>query len=144
MDMKISTMDSIPGSSIVSHKGLVSGSTVRAKHVLRDAAAFLRNMLGGEIRGYTELLNESRTQALSRMVKQAKDLGANAIVNVRFSTSSIAQGAAELYVYGTAVVVEAEGTRRSASVAHVQREANEDTPPEPEPVIIIPPLPEEE
>lgn len=108
MNMKISTMDTIPGVRITAHLGLVSGSTVRAKHFMRDMTAFAKNVVGGELKGYTELLNESRTQAISRMIKQAEGLGANAIVNVRFSTSSIAQGAAELYVYGTAVKIEGE------------------------------------
>jgi uncharacterized protein YbjQ (UPF0145 family) len=84
----------------------VAGSTVRAKHVGLDIAASLKNLVGGELRGYTELLQESRTEATARMVVQAKALGANAVLNVRFSTSSVAQGAAELYAYGTAVKVE--------------------------------------
>jgi uncharacterized protein YbjQ (UPF0145 family) len=84
----------------------VSGSTVRAKHVGRDIFASIKNIFGGELKGYTELLGESRDEALGRMKAQAQQLGANAIVNVRFSTSSVAAGAAEIYVYGTAVTVE--------------------------------------
>jgi uncharacterized protein YbjQ (UPF0145 family) len=84
----------------------VSGSTIRAKHVGRDIMASLKNIVGGELKGYTQLLKESRRQATERMMDQARELGANAIVNVRFSTSSVAQGAAELYAYGTAVRVE--------------------------------------
>jgi uncharacterized protein YbjQ (UPF0145 family) len=68
--------------------------------------ASLKNLVGGELKGYTQLLQESRQQALDRMIDQARQLGANAIINVRFSTSSVAQGAAELYAYGTAVLVE--------------------------------------
>ena len=83
----------------------MSGSTVRAKHVGRDIFASIKNIFGGELKGYTELLGESRDEALERMKAQAQQLGANAIVNVRFSTSSIAAGAAEIYVYGTAVTV---------------------------------------
>jgi uncharacterized protein YbjQ (UPF0145 family) len=98
----------IPGYSIVEVKGLVQGNTVRAKHVGRDIAASFKNIFGGELRGYTELLIDSRREALSRMVAQAQELGANAIVNVRFATSSISAGAAELYAYGTAVVVAGE------------------------------------
>ncbi len=98
----------IPGYSIVEVKGLVQGNTVRAKHVGRDIAASFKNIFGGELRGYTELLIDSRREALSRMVAQAQELGANAIVNVRFATSSISAGAAELYTYGTAVVVAGE------------------------------------
>ena len=95
----------VPGKSIVEVKGLVQGNTVRAKHVGRDIAASFKNIFGGELQGYTELLVESRREAMQRMIAQAQQLGANAIVNVRFATSSITAGAAELYVYGTAVVV---------------------------------------
>jgi uncharacterized protein YbjQ (UPF0145 family) len=85
---------------------LVQGSSIRAKHVGRDFAAGLKNLVGGELRGYTELLQESRAQAIERMKLQAIELGANAIVNVRFATSSVAAGASEMMVYGTAVLVE--------------------------------------
>lgn len=104
--MLITNIETVPGKTIVEHFGLVSGSTIRAKHVGRDIMASLKNLVGGEIKGYTQLLNESRQQAIDRMIEQACQLGANAIVNVRFSTSSVAQGAAELYAYGTAVRVE--------------------------------------
>ena len=98
----------IPGKRIVEIKGLVQGNTVRAKHVGRDIMAGFKNIVGGELKAYTELLVESRREALSRMLAQAQELGANAVLNVRFATSSITSGAAELYVYGTAVVVEDE------------------------------------
>jgi uncharacterized protein YbjQ (UPF0145 family) len=98
--------ETIPGMRIAELKGLVQGNTVRAKHIGRDIMAGFKNIVGGELRGYTELLTESRGQALDRMISQAEALGANAILNVRFSTSSVTQGAAELYCYGTAVVVE--------------------------------------
>jgi uncharacterized protein YbjQ (UPF0145 family) len=101
--MLISNIEYIPNQEIKEHFGVVSGSTVRAKHVGRDIMAGLKNVFGGELRGYTELLSESRDEAIERMIEQAKSLGANAILNVRFSTSSVASGAAELYVYGTAV-----------------------------------------
>jgi len=91
---------------IVQAKGLVQGNTIRAKHVGRDIAAGLKNIVGGELRGYTELLTEARREALERMLAQAQQLGANAVVNVRFSTSAVTSGAAEIYAYGTAVVVE--------------------------------------
>lgn len=104
--MLLTTIETVPGRTIVEHYGLVSGSTVRAKHFGRDLMAGLKNIVGGELKGYTELLQESRAEALARMVQQAEQLGANAIVNVRFATSSVAQGASELYVYGTAVLVE--------------------------------------
>jgi len=104
--MIITNIETVPGKNIVEHFGLVSGSTIRAKHVGRDIMASLKNLVGGELKGYTQLLQESRQQALDRMVEQARQLSANAIINVRFSTSSVAQGAAELYAYGTAVLVE--------------------------------------
>jgi uncharacterized protein YbjQ (UPF0145 family) len=85
---------------------VVSGSTVRAKHIGRDLMAGLKNIVGGELKGYTELLQEARQEAVDRMIQQAQSVGANAIVNVRFSTSNITQGAAELFAYGTAVRVE--------------------------------------
>ncbi len=101
----------IPGKKIKEIKGLVQGNTVRAKHVGRDIIAGLKNIVGGELKAYTELLVESRREALARMLAQAEELGANAVINVRFATSSITSGAAELYVYGTAVVVEDEGVK---------------------------------
>ena len=104
--MIITNIETVPGKNIIEHFGLVAGSTIRAKHIGRDIMASLKNLVGGELKGYTELLQESRQQALDRMVDQARQLGANAIINVRFSTSSVAQGAAELYAYGTAVLVE--------------------------------------
>lgn len=104
--MILSNIESIPGRTIREHYGVVSGSTVRAKHVGRDLMAGLKNIVGGELKGYTELLQESRQQATDRMIKQAEELGANAIVNVRYATSSVAQGASELYVYGTAVKID--------------------------------------
>lgn len=105
-DIILTNLETVPGRTIIEHYGLVSGSTVRAKHVGRDIAASLKNIVGGELKGYTELLKESREEAVRRMVEQAKALGANAVVNIRFSTSSITQGAAELYAYGTAVRVQ--------------------------------------
>ncbi len=104
--MILTNMEAVPGKTIVEHFGLVSGSTVRAKHIGKDILAGLKNIVGGELKGYTELLQESREEAMKRMKAQARQLGANAIVNIRFATSSVAQGAAELYVYGTAVRVE--------------------------------------
>lgn len=103
--MIVVNTETIPGMEITHIKGLVQGNTVRAKHVGRDIAATLKNLIGGELTGYTELLVESRREALARMLAQAQQLGANAVVNVRFATSSITSGAAELYCYGTAVIV---------------------------------------
>lgn len=104
--MLLTTLEFIPGKTITRHLGLVQGSTVRSKHVGRDMMAGLKNIFGGELKGYTELLNEAREEAIERMQQQASAVGANAILNIRFSTSSITQGASELYTYGTAVVVE--------------------------------------
>jgi len=104
--MLITNIEYLPNKQIVEHFGVVSGSSVRAKHVGRDIAASFKNIFGGELKGYTELLSESRDEAMERMIAQAQSMGANAILNVRFSTSSVAAGAAELYVYGTAVRAE--------------------------------------
>ena len=102
----ISNTETVPGKTIVEFYGIVTGNTVRAKHVGRDIMAGLKNIIGGELKGYTELLGDARSEALSRMVEQARSTGANAVVNVRFATSSVAQGAAELFAYGTAVRVQ--------------------------------------
>lgn len=104
--MLISNLELVPGKKIVQHLGLVQGSTVRAKHVGRDIMAGFKNVFGGELKGYTELLEDSREEALTRIKHQAEALGANAIINIRFSTSSVAQGASEIFVYGSAVIVE--------------------------------------
>ncbi|MBW3138712.1 YbjQ family protein [Ferrimonas balearica] len=104
--MIITNIETIPGKTIIQHLGLVQGNTVRAKHVGRDLMAGLKNIVGGELKGYTELLNEAREEAVGRMIEQAQAIGANAVINVRFSTSSVTSGAAELFAYGTAVVVE--------------------------------------
>lgn len=104
--MIVVNTETIPGMRIVETKGVVQGNTVRAKHVGRDIAASLKNVVGGELKGYTELLTESRRQAVERMLGQAQQLGANAVVNVRFATTAVTSGAAELYAYGTAVVAQ--------------------------------------
>lgn len=104
--MLLTNLEVVPGRRVVEHLGLVQGSTVRAKHAGRDILASVKNVFGGEIRAYTELLQESRDEALQRMVSQAEALNANAVLNIRFSTSSITQGAAELFAYGTAVRLE--------------------------------------
>jgi uncharacterized protein YbjQ (UPF0145 family) len=101
--MILSNTEEVPGRTIREFYGVVTGSTVRAKHIGRDFMASLKNLVGGELKGYTELLQEARQEALDRMAQQAQSVGANAVVNVRFSTSSVAQGAAELFAYGTAV-----------------------------------------
>ena len=106
--MIVVNTDTIAGHVVVEVKGLVQGNTVRAKHAGRDIAAGFKNLVGGELKGYTELLTESRRQALERMLAQAQQLGANAVLNVRFTTSAVTAGAAEMYAYGTAVVVQPE------------------------------------
>lgn len=104
--MLITNLEIVPGKRIQKHLGLVQGSSVRAKHVGRDIMAGLKNIFGGELKGYTELLQESRQEAMDRMIEQAKSVGANAVLNIRFSTSSVTAGAAELFAYGTAVILE--------------------------------------
>ncbi len=106
--MMLSNMETIPGHRITEVLGLVQGNTIRAKHIGRDIMAGFKNIVGGEIKGYTELLNEARTEAMDRMIRQAEGLGADAVVNVRLATSSVMQGAAELFAYGTAVKLEKE------------------------------------
>ena len=104
--LELTNLESVPGKQVTRHLGLVQGSTVRSKHAGRDIMAGLKNFVGGELTGYTELLNESRNEAIDRMMEQARAVGANAVVSVRFSTSNIASGAAEVMAYGTAVVVQ--------------------------------------
>lgn len=104
--MILSNTETVPGRTILEFYGVVTGSTVRAKHIGRDIMAGFKNIIGGELKGYTELLVEARQEAVERMVAQARSMGANAVVNVRFTTSSVAQGAAELFAYGTAVKVQ--------------------------------------
>ncbi len=104
--MLISNIEVIPNMKVTRHLGLVQGSTVRAKHAGKDIMAGFKNVFGGELASYTELLQESREQAVDRMKQQAEAIGANAVINVRFSTSAIAAGASEILAYGTAVVIE--------------------------------------
>jgi len=97
------TTEKIAGKEIVKTLGMVRGNTIRAKHIGKDIMAGLRGIVGGEIKEYVEALSEARDEAISRMTKEAEELGADAIVNVRFATSQVMAGAAELLVYGTAV-----------------------------------------
>jgi len=101
--MILTNTESVPEREIAEVLGVVKGNTVRAKWFGKDIMATLRNIVGGELKEYTEMLTESREQALDRMVEEAEKLGADAVVNVRFVTSQITQGAAELLAYGTAV-----------------------------------------
>lgn len=111
LNMQLSNLETVPGHNIIKQLDVVYGSTVRSKHVGRDLMASLKNIVGGELTGYTELLEESRKEAMDRMIAKAQGLGANAVVGIRFSTSNIAQGASELFVYGTAVVIESHTTK---------------------------------
>ena len=101
--MFVSNLEVIPNKRVIKHLGLVQGSTVRAKHAGKDILSSFKNVFGGELKAYTELMQEAREEALQRMIEQAKSVGANGVLNVRFATSSVAQGAAELFAYGTAV-----------------------------------------
>lgn len=105
MTVQLSNLEHLPNYQITERLDVVYGSTVRSKHVGKDLFAGLKNIVGGELTAYTELLEESRQEAIDRMVVKAEALGADAVVGLRFSTSSIAQGASELFVYGTAVKV---------------------------------------
>lgn len=106
--MIVVTTETVPGMRIIESKGLVRGNTVRARHLGKDIMAVLKNIVGGEIREYAKLIAESREQSLDRMKDHAKQVGANAVVGVRFTTSVMMAGSAELLAYGTGVVVEPE------------------------------------
>ncbi len=101
--MIVTTTDFVPGYEVVEILGVVFGNTVRAKHIGKDILAGLKNIVGGEIEEYTEMLRDARIEAMNRMIKEAKSLNADAVINVRFATSQTAAGAAELLAYGTAV-----------------------------------------
>jgi uncharacterized protein YbjQ (UPF0145 family) len=101
--MILSTTSEVPGFEVVQVLGLVRGNTVRARNIGRDFTAFARNLVGGEVKAYTQLLNEAREEALARLRQEAESLGADAVIGIRFQTSSVMQGAAEILAYGTAV-----------------------------------------
>ncbi len=109
MRMILTNIENVPGMVITAQLGLVSGSTVRAKNAIKDFGAGLKNMVGGELKSYTELLTEAREEAIHRMQQQAQMMGANAVINIRLATSSVTVGAAEVYAYGTAVKVQPKG-----------------------------------
>ncbi len=100
--------NSIAGKKVVRTLGLVRGNTIRARHLGKDILAVMRNIVGGEVSEYTKMMAEAREQALDRMVEEAEELGANAVIGTRFMTSMLMQGAAELLAYGTAVIIEDE------------------------------------
>ena len=104
-DIIVTSGDMIPGAKAMKILGIVKGSTVRARNIGRDIGAGLKNLVGGEIRTYTDMANNARDEAFNRMVNQAIDMGANAIIGFRFTTSMIMQGASEMLAYGTAVKI---------------------------------------
>ena len=104
--MILVTTDSIQGKKIIKMLGLVRGNTIRARHIGRDIMAVFKNIVGGEITDYTKMMAESREQATDRLIEDAENLGANAIIGLRFTTTSMMQGASEFLAYGTAVIVE--------------------------------------
>jgi len=104
--MILATTETIPGKKVVSVLGLVRGNTIRARHIGKDISAAFKNLAGGEITDYTKMLAESREQSLDRLIEDAETLGANAIIGIRLTTSSVMQGAAEILAYGTAVILE--------------------------------------
>lgn len=106
--MIVTTTDTIVGKRVVRTLGLARGNTIRARHLGKDILAVFRNLVGGEVSEYTKMMAEVREQALDRMVEEANELGANAVICVRFMTTEVMQGAAELLAYGTAVIVEDE------------------------------------
>jgi len=101
--MIVSTSENIPNENIIEVLGIVEGSTVRAKHIGKDILAGFKNLVGGEVKQYTELLNDAREEAMSRMKENAENIGADAVVNVRIVTSMVSQMASEILIYGTAV-----------------------------------------
>ncbi len=104
--MLLSTTYEIQGKKVIEQKELVTGSIVQTKHVGRDIMASFKTLFGGEIKGYTEMMEEARTEAINRMIEKAKVLGANAVIGVRLQTSTVMAGASEVIAYGTAVVLE--------------------------------------
>lgn len=106
--MLLSNIEQLPGYRIVKVLDIARGSTVRARNIGRDIFAGLKNLVGGEIQEYTRLMADSREQAIRRMIADAEDLGADAIINVRFTTSMVMQGCSEILAYGTAVMIEKE------------------------------------
>ena len=102
--MILTTSSTIPGYAITESKGLVKGSTIRARHVGKDIVASLRTVIGGEIKEYTEMMAESREEAQQRMIERAEEIGANAITDIRFTTSMVMSNTSEILAYGTAVM----------------------------------------
>ena len=141
MSIQLSNLEHLPGYIITERLDVVYGSTVRSKHVGKDIFASLKNIVGGELTAYTELLEESRQEAIDRMLVKAEALGADAVVGIRFSTSSIAQGASELFVYGTAVRAIADNGHNSRT-GHTTPRYGEPVSTHPQ-AMQVPPLPPE-
>lgn len=108
-ELIVTTTESVPGFEVKEILGVVTGNTVRAKHIGKDIMAGLKNIVGGELQEYTEMLNDSREESMNRMIKEAKNLGADAVLGARFMTSAVSQGAAELLAFGTAVKLKKKG-----------------------------------
>ena len=106
MDIIVTTGETIPGKKAIKALGIVKGSTVRARNIGRDIGAGFKNLIGGEIRTYTDMIKDAREEAYNRMINEAIDKGADAVINVRFMTSMVMQGASEMLAYGTAVKLE--------------------------------------
>jgi len=106
MKMIITTTNDVPGRKVTELKGFVQGSTVKTKHIGRDIGASFKTLVGGEIRGYSDLMREARQEALNRMMEEAEEKGANAIISMRYQTAQVMDSAAEVVAYGTAVIVE--------------------------------------
>ncbi|MEG2788145.1 MAG: heavy metal-binding domain-containing protein [Romboutsia sp.] len=104
--MLVLTIENVPGKKITNVVGLVKGSTIRAKHIGKDIGASFKQLVGGELTGYDEMLEEARKIAIGRMVEDAQRKGANAIIGFRLTSATVMQGAAEMLAYGTAVVIE--------------------------------------
>jgi uncharacterized protein YbjQ (UPF0145 family) len=104
--MIIVTTESVPGKRTIEYKDLVKGSTVQSKHIGKDIMAGLKTIVGGELKEYTEMMEEAREKAIERMIDQAKAKGANAIIGMRLESSAVMQNASEIIAYGTAVLVE--------------------------------------
>lgn len=106
--MMISTVDRVEGHRVARTLGLVRGNTIRTKHLGKDIVAWLRFLVGGEVKEYTKMMAQAREQALDRMIEEARALGANGVIGMRFQTSKIMSGASEILCYGTAVILERE------------------------------------
>lgn len=127
--MMFTNLEKVPGYEIVEHYGLVAGSAVRAKFFGSDLLASIKNFFGGELKQYTKLMNKTRKQAVERMQQQAQSAGADAVINIRFATSTISRGASEVYVYGTAVRLQRNMAPQSQATPEPEAEEKSQTEP---------------